>query len=388
MTTFDDRYSNLLTGGSDRAALQTVATLKEAYTARLPHERRVAMDQALYQHMAAPRRPAAEEPRQPRQRTARNPRHRLIVGAMFAGIGLASAVAIGGVYAGVSPTDQVFQATAGTAQITQQHLGKAVNLSQVHGGFTATINQIYADANRVVVAYTISGPAGRTFVGGVFPSGGDTPTLTSASGAVLPYIQGVDDKAGTRYDAYDVSSLAGTASVLNLHFAFPSVSAYEPLSSARAQAQSSGETYSLVGQTPPDIGVPSRLVTVNTPFAFDLQVPVDSAQHTITVNQAAHVGGETLTLQRVVVTPTETRLYVQGASNTGDDLAGPTLTVNGQQYVPNVATISPAGVQVFSFDQAFYDQHGTWTLTLQAHPHTVQNQRAYADTTSLPITMP
>jgi len=385
MTTFDDRYPNLLTGGSNRAALQTVATLEEAYTARLPHERRVAMDQALYQRMATPGRRAAEGPR---QQAARNPRRRLVVGAMLAGIGLASAVAVGGVYAGVSPTDQVFQATAGTAQITQQHLGKTVQISQIHGGFTATINQVYADANRVVVAYTISGPAGRTFVGGVFPSGGDTPTLASASGTVLPFIQGVDDKAGTRYDAYDVSSLAGTASVLNLHLSFPSVSAYEPLSSEKAQAQISGETYSLVGKTPPDTGVPSRLVTVSTPFAFDLQVPVDSAQHNITVNQATQVGGETLTLQRVVVTPTETRLYIQGASNTGDDLAGPTLTVNGQQYVPNVATISPAGVQMFSFDQAFYDQHGTWTLTLRAHPHTVQNQRAYADTASLTITMP
>ncbi len=385
MTTFDDRHPDLLTGGGDRAALQTVATLEQAYTARLPYERRIAMDQTLYQRMAATgRRPAEGQ----RQRAARNPRRRLAVGAMLAGVGLASAVAVGGAHAGVSPTDQVFQTTAGTAQIAQQHLGEAVHLSQIHSGFTATVNHIYADANRVVVAYTISGPAGRTFVGGVFPSGAGEPTLTSASGAVLPYIQGVDDKAGTRYDAYDVSSLAGTASVLNLRLSFPSVSAYEPLSSAKAQAQISGETYSLVGRTPPDIGVPSRLVTVNTPFAFDLQVPVDAAQHAVTVNQATNVGGETLTLQRVVVTPTETRLYVQGASNTGDDLAGPTLTVNGQQYVPNVATMSAAGVQMFSFDQALYNQHGTWTLTLQTHPHTVQNQRVYADTTSVTITMP
>jgi len=46
----------------------------------------------------------------------------------------------------------------------QAGLVREVNLPQSTCGFTMTIQRVYADANRVVVGYTITGPTNRSFI--------------------------------------------------------------------------------------------------------------------------------------------------------------------------------------------------------------------------------
>ena len=60
--------------------------------------------------------------------------------------------------------DQAFSLRPGMAHIMQAGLVREVNLPQSTCGFTMTIQRVYADANRVVVGYTITGPTNRSFI--------------------------------------------------------------------------------------------------------------------------------------------------------------------------------------------------------------------------------
>ncbi|MFN8536236.1 MAG: DUF4179 domain-containing protein [Thermomicrobiales bacterium] len=63
----------------------------------------------------------------------------------------------------ITSIGQAFGMAAGTNRIVTQHLGKELGVSQTVNGFTVTIERVYADANQIVIGYSVSGPPDRTF---------------------------------------------------------------------------------------------------------------------------------------------------------------------------------------------------------------------------------
>src|SRR5262249_50329573 len=69
-------------------------------------------------------------------------------------------VLAGSVYAVGTILDKVFQLEPCTQQIALQNLYQPINQSATIGNFTLTVEQGYADSNRVIIASTVKKPAG------------------------------------------------------------------------------------------------------------------------------------------------------------------------------------------------------------------------------------
>ncbi len=267
--------------------------------------------------------------------------------------------------AGSSPDDTVLQVTPGLATIHARGLQTVVNQSQVIDGYTAVVKEVYADATRVVVVASITAPPGRVFKQGLFPL--QPPTLIdAASGNSLRMLDGADDMNGTYVDTFDARDVAATASVLHLRYSFPGISGFEPFNPSAAAPSFAGETYSQVGATRPDIGVPTRLVRKADPVAFDLSIPVNAERHEAVPNETKQLGASQLTLQRVVVTPIGVRVYVQDTNTDPEDIAAAQLTVGGKAYIPLTARPEASGLQIYDFETPLDNQLGAWSLTLQS----------------------
>ena len=157
MSPIDERYPDLRGEGNTPDLETLIADLDAAYNSaaapmRLQDLRiETLRAQAGAFHGAAPR------------------RHRwLLIRRRRIPLLLAAALVVVAALAGVahaleSLVDQDMSRLPGTGQIVSQDLGRELNLSQSACGFSLTIDRVYADVNRVVVGYSVSGPAGRRF---------------------------------------------------------------------------------------------------------------------------------------------------------------------------------------------------------------------------------
>ena len=94
---------------------------------------------------------------QGRQRTGGAPTTTRL-GWAIAGLALTSAA-----YATVPILQRALRLERGLQRIQEQHLGQEVDLRQIVAGFTVAVQRVYADANRIVIGYTVSGPADIAF---------------------------------------------------------------------------------------------------------------------------------------------------------------------------------------------------------------------------------
>src|SRR5262249_28148023 len=130
---------------------------------------------------------------------------------------LALTLVVGSTYAVGTILDQINQFDPGTHQVQLKNLYQPINQSQTIQGFTLTIVEGYADANRVIIASTVQKPAGHTY-NHVSPEGG---VLTTQDGLVLPAYSGYGfgNRAGD--DAYtgffDAAGVTGNPHALHLH---------------------------------------------------------------------------------------------------------------------------------------------------------------------------
>ena len=183
-------------------------------------------------------------------------------------------------------TPQSVQQLAQTGQLTNVHLTRTA------GPYTVTLQKLYADANNIVVGYTIDGTninlasalsAWPTLT--VIPSGQTlqvslaTFTNNSGSVAVLAY--------------FDAASIQGDPQQLNLRIVIP-------------------------------VGKATTTFNQTTPFR---------AGKTVEVNQTVTSNGHALTLDRVVITPSETRTYFITYPDTTLVLDG-SLSAAGKTYGP------------------------------------------------------
>lgn len=259
-------------------------------------------------------------------------------------------VVLGGAAYVVIPA--VFNVDAGTRSLMAGDLGVPLNLSRTADGYTVTVTRGYADANRVIIAYTIRSAGGQP-LGRLRPF---TAKLTTSSGVPL-----IDHGGGTRgpdgafLDSYDAGPISGNPSSVTLHLTIPS-----PATLLETGGTSGPGT---------DTG---------SPFSFTFTVPF-FAGRVANPNEAQTAGGTTVTLERVVVAPSETRVYLSGLGGTG---LYADLSVDGWDSahdsgtgVQGIVWQTPDGLIACDFPQALTGKHGEWTLTVKAGPATADGRQ-------------
>lgn len=181
--------------------------------------------------------------------------------------------------------------------ISQANLWQPIDQSQTIDGFTVTVRRAYADANRVIIAYTIEMPPEY----GPFDITAREMRLTTADGTELPWPQyGVgyvfgDSNIGSMY-SFDAAAIQGAPAELTLHLTMRDVMA------VRKDTPLPEPGTTMVDRLPH--------ITIPGPFEFDFTVPF-IAGRVAELNQTVTANGVPLTLERVVVTPSETRTIVR-----------------------------------------------------------------------------
>ncbi len=308
-----------------------------------------------------PARPAGLSPalanKRQTQRRFQPPRwvaaHRVAVIALAAI--LAVGLMAGSVYAVTTLLDQVIGYDPGTKQVDLEHQYIEVNQSQTIGGFTVTLEKAYADANRVIIAGTVKKPSGHIYNHAMLLGA----ALTTDQGVTLKQIGG--DGYGNRNgnDAYvswfDGAAINGAPKTLSLHLTATGLDV----------TQQDGDDSTVQNYT-----VPGSV-------SFDFSVPFHTGR-VANLHQSLTVGGTTITLERVVVTLSETRVYLQAGvpdQQQSQDGKGPVplithLSVGGWDSDHSQGAISewetPDGLTEISYSVSLFDQHGPWTLTVQA----------------------
>lgn len=246
----------------------------------------------------------------------------------------------------------VFNVDAGTRSLIASDLGEPLNLSHTADGYTVTVTRGYADANRVIVAYTIRRTDGEP-LGQLRPF---TATVTTAQGVVLvDHGGGSRDANGGFLDTYDAAPITGNPSDLTLHLTVPSPGSLLETS-----------------------GTSAPVMSASSPFSFTFTVPF-IAGRVANPHEVQTAGGTTVTLERVVVSPTETRAYLSGLGGTGlyADLSVDEWNSahDSGTGVQNTIWQTPDGLIACDFPQPLMDKHGEWTLTIKAGPATADGRK-------------
>ncbi len=292
--------------------------------------------------------------------------------------------------------DQALVYAPGEQQV-MQHYGHGVTAIAQACGYTLRVRRVYADANRLSVLYTITGPAGRHFLSVMDM----WPTLTDARHSFLRNLDfGMSrDTAGGmegRYAAYDISRIAWRAATLRVRLTIPALTMVEtvkPLgvgaATASCETYRDGGDYTLGPSAPLIGGIPvlaewfpglsniyhTRVVTVQRPMTVALTVPVDPKRLVLTPHRTIVSGGVALTLARLVITRSEARVYLQ-RTTPGHILEGVRLTmlVGGRQYGDGIPLFgdwwqnkAPATrLYDFWFEGPSLAHHGAWQLDVQS----------------------
>ena len=268
---------------------------------------------------------------------------------------VAVALASGTAYAAITLMQSVIQTDPGAAAVYRQNLGESLNLSQVRGGVTLTLERVYADVNRVMLTYQVQ-PAGSpsTFAG--FATSTGAPLVTDSRGDALPeydasFQTDPDTNETVGILVYDAESVAVDGQALSLAVTTPGV---------RMQAHGGGTT--VVG-----------------PFAFTISVPVIAGE-TIAQDKTVTVAGVGVTLDRVVASPSETRVYLHAsvaleptepylsAHITGNGYDSRSLVITSPAELIGLGSTfrAPDGEEVVTFNNSLFGKRGSFTLTIES----------------------
>jgi hypothetical protein len=205
---------------------------------------------------------------------------------------------------GLTSLDCAFKQNPGLNQVLENKLGQEVNLSKTVNSFTVTIKYLYADTNRVVIAYVINGSPKLNY------NPAALATLTDDNGIALPLIGGeyggVVNGTTAEIKWYNTSSLNPNSTELKLRFQVLSIVINSLLSTETESGQS------VIRQTNAEIS--------QGPFTFDLSVPFEAGKRQVEPDQKVTVNGISVTLERVLISPSETRVYLRGIQPPADQV--------------------------------------------------------------------
>jgi hypothetical protein len=279
-----------------------------------------------------------------RPRSRRLARTRIgIAVAVVLGVALAG----GTTYAGITLLQSVTHGDPGAAAVYRQNLGETLALSQTRKGVSLTIERAYADVNGVMITYAVN-PHSSTVIYAGFAASTGQPTVSDSQGQTLTgydaYFQTdpqTNDSVGII--KYDAETIPATVHELVLTVAVPGLHLENSAGSI-----------------------------VAGPYAFHFLVPVSSGE-TINVGRAVTVHGVGVTLDRVVATPSETRIYLRAS-------VGLTARITGRGYDTREGVITdptelvefgntfqaPNGEEVETFNNTLYGKRGSFTLTIDS----------------------
>ncbi len=201
----------------------------------------------------------------------------------------------------------------GLASVAQAGLVRALSLSDTHDGATLTLERAYADANRIVIGYSLRVPEAFGDYGGI-----------SADMQVTP----LTDSAGRWY------SRTGSGGFADGRGAF-----YAYVVSFDAAPLPPGVQEATFDLTFPEVtGIPKGTskteVLARGPWRFHFTVPVQPGR-VVDQPQAIAAAGSTVRLERVVITPSLTRVWVRITPPDGDSSWHwlPIVDLDGPGYV-------------------------------------------------------
>lgn len=259
-----------------------------------------------------------------------------------------------------------FGENSGAKLAYERGLGVRPDLTQQLDGVTVSVNWVYADSNALLAYVTIQGRR--------IPDFGDFAGVP-AEGAQYescPIILGLDDGTGTLLQPYDSSGYHDSATdvamlegytvsrdMLTVHcLAAADISYAHPSDQIRAH----------ILVTTSGIATPS----IGRQLTFTASVPVVPGR-VAEPRQPVTVAGKQITLDRVVVTPLRTTIYLDGAG--WDWMASvPFITVNGWEYIDfgHANTFIRSTGQEAGFYLPYPDptRTGVWTILIHPSPYT------------------
>jgi hypothetical protein len=191
-------------------------------------------------------------------------------------------------YAVDSVVQQVIDWDAGLRAVE----GQPLNLSQTVDGYTVNLQWAHADANRVSIGYSISGLEGVEYTN-LMPGG--TLSLSDSAGNLFPSAGGIgnaiEDGVGGNVSWFDSTSLETLPDVLDLHLEMDI-----EVSTAAARTRTPED---------PDAWFEEPI----GPFVFDFSLQTGE-QRVIDVQETMTESGVPVTLQRLVISESQTRVEV------------------------------------------------------------------------------
>ncbi len=284
---------------------------------------------------------------------------------------LVALLLLGGTVYALNPAiGQVFRAfLPGWQYVEESHLTREIGLSQTVDGVTVTLERAYADANEIIIGYTVTGASEAAHASHI--------SLTDEQGRVFSEIagagvSGASDLLGVQLrpgegayvSAFDASIVEGTPVTLSLHLTMHLVRLVQAEQPAATLPEPTGSTVTIAP------ALTMREEIVGGPFVFDFSVPFIPGR-IIAAHQTAEASGVTMRLEKVTIAPSETRAILCFAPPDGADNWTLLATVNAGdgQEVP-VSFVSPLEggsyehCQRASFPQPLHDKSGSWKLTV------------------------
>ena len=274
------------------------------------------------------------------------------------------------VYAVAPAVGRLFQQESGLQHIEQAGLVQELDLSQTVDEVTVTLERAYADANRIVVGFTIKGPTGQRYEARHL-------TLTDASGAVFPGtvgygVSGQSDilkvslppGEGAHVLAFDAAAVIGVPKELDLRLVMEAEELVLPLDAPGLSPTSSDSPAEPPESMVVELQPMPEGATVG-PFTFDFSVPFIPG-HAIEVQHTVEAAGVAVRLERIVVTPSETRAFLCFDPPDGDGKEWiPIVTLDAaDESVATVYETGEEGCYSCDFFVPLCDQRGEWTLTV------------------------
>jgi hypothetical protein len=265
-------------------------------------------------------------------------------------------IGVGTVFAINAILQQFISYDAGLNAAFEAGSGIELNQSQTVGNYTVNLRWANADNNRLTIGFTVSGFA-CTAEYVVCDIG---VKVFDQNGREIPMIDGrADDSQPARTYLYnfDLSRLAPN----------------ETISAFQLQITPYGMTNEGADPDQPGL-IRGHTVTLGEPITLNFSVPMSGEDRVYTTPQSAADENITLTLRRVTVSPSQTRVAICFAPPTSDRswTTIPRLTTDGTEVVGGGATDFVSGIGESSgeichehiYNAAMFDYKGNWQLEI------------------------
>jgi hypothetical protein len=260
-----------------------------------------------------------------------------------------------------SLADCTFRLGEDLRQVQEAGLVQHFTATQTVNGFTLTIWRAYADVNRIAVAYTITADDGR--------SQPQLPRTGTGPGAIT-----LMDDAEHHFDPLSsVANVEGSCSVHRCSLPLAASTAVFDAAPLEADATQAQLQLTLPAIKVANAKSPSSGAQVQGPWSISFTVSLVPAR-AVKVQQTEIADGVALTLERVVITPLETRLYVHGVTTRSREKAAPLPFLSGMARPPDPkqppvsAYTDDSGLTIYRVAAPLYDQTGEWTVTFKSDP--------------------